>query len=78
MQSGRSASGCGGRHGEHEPIVEQPEGLELGVLDRQRQHQHVQRAALQLVDDHGGLALAQPQLQRRIALLQAGSAAGSR
>ena len=61
-----------GRDREDEPIVEQADGLDLGRVERQGEHEHVEGAALQLVDDHGGLALAQAQLQRRIALLQAG------
>ena len=71
MQSARGGQRVRGRHGEDEPVVEQTHGLELGRVERQGQHEHVEGAALQLVDDHGGLALAQPQVQRRVALLQA-------
>ena len=42
----------GGRHREQERIVEQPDALDLGVVDRQRQHDDVERAAVQLLEQH--------------------------
>ena len=44
--------------------------LDLGVVDRQRQHDDVERAAVQLLDQHMRLRLAQLDAQVRIAALQ--------
>ncbi len=46
--------------------------LDLGVVGRQRQHDDVERAAVQLLEQHLGLRLAQLDAQVRIAPLQHG------
>ena len=64
VQSGRFGQRMQGRDREDEPVVEQPHGLDLGRVS-EGEHEHVEGAALQLVDDHGDW-LGAGQLQRGI------------
>jgi hypothetical protein len=57
---------------QQEAVVEQADRLELGMLDRQGQDEHVEHAAQQLLDQDRGLRLTDLQGQGRMALLQAG------
>ena len=52
------------RHRQEEGVVEQAKRLHVGALDRQRQHDGIERAAAKLLEQQLGLRLAhlQPQL----------------
>jgi hypothetical protein len=59
-----------GRHREQKLIIEQPDGLDLDLRHRQRQHHDVERSPQQLFDQDLGLRFPQLQAQLRVALLQ--------
>ena len=65
-----SVADVGRRHREQERIVEQLQGLDVGLVERQRQHHRIELAAGELFEQHLGLGLAQFDLQVGIAALK--------
>ena len=65
------------RHRQQERVVEQRQRLDVGALDRQRQHRGVEFAARQFVEQQLGLRLAHFQPQLRIFACSRGSTRGS-
>ena len=55
----RFGNGSSGRHREQKRIVEQADGLDLGVGQRQRQHHRVEVAASEFFEQNFGLGFAQ-------------------